>query len=406
MALFSFKQLGPGLLFAGAAIGVSHLVQSTGAGASYGFGLLWALLLIHLIKYPFFQIGPRYAAVTGKSLLDAYLKLGKGVLWFYFILNLLSMFTIQAAVTVVTASLASYIFGSTMSVLSWSILLTAICTVLLMVGKYQLLDKVMKIIVVTLTVSTIAAVAFAFFDTEKTVELTQILPTDTVGIAFLIAFMGWMPAPLDISIWHSLWSLEKAKEGNITEKSAIFDFNVGYAGTIIVGICFIGLGTLVMYNSGNTFSASGTGFAKQLIDMYTSSLGQWTFWIIGIAAFTTMFSTTLTTLDASPRAMAKTSELLSGKKFRYNYTVWLILLIVGTCSILAWLSSEMGTLIKIATILSFLAAPFYAYANYRAMTSPEIPESARPGKTMRVFSLMSIVLLIAFSIWYLLTLFP
>jgi len=283
-------------------------------------------------------------------------------------------------------------------------LLTAICTVLLMVGKYHLLDKVMKIIVVTLTVSTLAAVAFAFFDTEKTVELTQIFPTDTVGIAFLIAFMGWMPAPLDISIWHSLWSLEKAKEGIITEKSAIFDFNVGYAGTIIVGICFIGLGTLIMYHSGNTFSESGTGFAKQLIDMYTSSLGQWTFWIIGIAAFTTMFSTTLTTLDASPRAMAKTSELLTGKKIKYNYTLWLVLLIVGTCSILAWLSSEMGTLIKIATILSFLAAPFYAYANYRAMTSPEIPESARPGEMMRALYLVSIVLLIAFSIWSLLTL--
>jgi Mn2+/Fe2+ NRAMP family transporter len=262
----------------------------------------------------------------------------------------------------------------------------------------------MKIIVVTLTVSTLAAVAFAFFDTEKTVELTQIFPTDTVGIAFLIAFMGWMPAPLDISIWHSLWSLEKAKEGIITEKSAIFDFNVGYAGTIIVGICFIGLGTLIMYHSGNTFSESGTGFAKQLIDMYTSSLGQWTFWIIGIAAFTTMFSTTLTTLDASPRAMAKTSELLTGKKIKYNYTLWLVLLIVGTCSILAWLSSEMGTLIKIATILSFLAAPFYAYANYRAMTSPEIPESARPGEMMRALYLVSIVLLIAFSIWSLLTL--
>lgn len=221
MPQFSLKQLGPGLLFAGAAIGVSHLVQSTGAGASYGFGLLWALLLIHLIKYPFFQFGSRYAAATGKSLLDAYLHLGKSVLWFYFILNLLSMFTIQAAVTVVTASLASYIFGSTMSILSWSMLLTAICTVLLMVGKYQLLDKVMKIIVVTLTVSTLAAVAFAFFDTEKTVELTQILPTDTVGIAFLIAFMGWMPAPLDISIWHSLWSLERPKM-RLLRKSRLF----------------------------------------------------------------------------------------------------------------------------------------------------------------------------------------
>ena len=35
-----WKTLGPGLLMAGAAVGVSHLVQSTRAGAVYGFGLL------------------------------------------------------------------------------------------------------------------------------------------------------------------------------------------------------------------------------------------------------------------------------------------------------------------------------------------------------------------------------
>jgi Mn2+/Fe2+ NRAMP family transporter len=53
------KKLGPGLLFAGAAIGVSHLVQSTRAGADFGFGLLWALLLSNIFKYPFFFIWPK-----------------------------------------------------------------------------------------------------------------------------------------------------------------------------------------------------------------------------------------------------------------------------------------------------------------------------------------------------------
>ena len=71
------QTLGPGLLFAGAAIGVSHLVQSTRAGADFGFGLLWALLLVNLFKYPFFQYGPRYASATGESLIDGYKRLGK-----------------------------------------------------------------------------------------------------------------------------------------------------------------------------------------------------------------------------------------------------------------------------------------------------------------------------------------
>ena len=81
------KHFGPGLLFAGAAIGVSHLVQSTRAGADFGFGLIWALILIHIVKYPFFQFGPRYATATGESLIDGYRRLGKGVLIAYLIVT-------------------------------------------------------------------------------------------------------------------------------------------------------------------------------------------------------------------------------------------------------------------------------------------------------------------------------
>ena len=82
--MFNFlKKLGPGILFAGAAIGVSHLVQSTRAGADFGIGLIWALLLVNLFKFPFFQYGPRYANATGESLLDGYKKLGKNILSIY-----------------------------------------------------------------------------------------------------------------------------------------------------------------------------------------------------------------------------------------------------------------------------------------------------------------------------------
>jgi Mn2+/Fe2+ NRAMP family transporter len=109
----SLQSFGPGLLFAGAAVGVSHLVQSTRAGADFGFGLIWALFLVHLFKYPFFQFGPRYAAATGETLLDGYRKLGKPVLAIYYLLNFATMFTIQAAVTIVTAGLASQLFGIT-----------------------------------------------------------------------------------------------------------------------------------------------------------------------------------------------------------------------------------------------------------------------------------------------------
>lgn len=398
------KNLGPGLIFAGAAIGVSHLVQSTRAGADFGLGLLWALLVVNFFKYPFFQYGPRYAAATGESLLDGYNKLGKGILSVYFILNIATMFTIQAAVTIVTAGLASSLFGTFFSITTWSVIILAICICLLILGQYKLLDGLMKIIIIILSLSTIVAVTMALINTTSPMSFTQVLPKNSLEIGFLIAFMGWMPAPLDVSVWHSLWAIEKQKDLNdFTPKSALFDFNVGYIATLFLGIGFLLLGALVMFNSGEVFSHLAGQFASQLINMYTSNIGNWAFIIIGIAAFTTMFSTTLTTLDASPRVMVKTTSLLF-KKYTLNYTFWIAVLSIGTISIFIFFASEMGVLIKIATILSFITAPFYAIINYKLICSKHTPKDWQPSTKMDVLSVLGIIFLIGFSLWYLTTL--
>ena len=400
------KSLGPGLLFAGAAIGVSHLVQSTRAGADFGFGLLWALLLVNLFKYPFFQYGPRYATATGESLIDGYKRLGKGVFLIYYFLTFATMFTIQAAVTIVTAGLAANLFGFTTDITVWSIIITIICFATLLIGKYKLLDNLIKVIIVVLTLSTIIAVSVAVFNTGSSFEFTQVIPEGALEIGFLIAFLGWMPAPLDISAWHSLWAIEKQKDikDGFKTKQAIIDFNIGYVGTVFLAVCFLSLGALVMYQSGNEFSSSAGKFAQQIINLYTENLGSQTSIFIAIAAFTTMFSTTLTTLDASPRAMAKSTELLFNKTNRSTYLIWIIILAIGTILILTFFISNMITMIKIATILSFLTAPFYAIANFILISSKHTPKEWHPSMAMKILSYLGIIFLIGFSIWYLVNL--
>ena len=404
MSTSFIKKLGPGLLFAGAAIGVSHLVNSTKVGAEFGFGLLWVLLLVNLFKYPFFQFGPRYAAATGESLLDGYKKLSKGLLIAYFILSFATMFTIQTAVTIVTAGLASQLFGIELSMEIWSTIITLICLGILAMGRYSFLDKLMKVIIITLTISTIVAVAFAVSGGNESLTAGQIFPAEIGGITLLIVFMGWMPAPLDISIWHSLWAIEKRQETkDFTPKTALFDFNFGYIVTIILGVCFMALGAYVMFASGIEFSSKGGAFASQLIDLYTQNLGSGAYIIIAIAAFTTMFSTTLTTLDASPRAMAKTSQLLFGKYIKHSYIFWMLILVAGTVLILTQFLAKMSTLIYIATALSFITAPFYAISNYILITSKHTPKEWQPKLGLRILSWLGIIFLTGFSIWYLTT---
>ena len=405
MKNITLKSLGPGLLFAAAAVGVSHLVQSTRAGADFGFGLLWALLLANLFKYPFFQYGPRYAAATGNTLLDGYKKLGNGILVISYLISFITMFIIQAAVTIVTAGLAVNLFG-TFDMVTWSLLITGLSIIILLLGKYKLLDGMMKYVILLLTLCTIVAVSVALFKTEQTFNFQQIVPKGTVEITFLIAFLGWMPAPLDISIWQSIWLLEKEKTSHqkTTTKQAIFDFNVGYIGTIFLAVCFVILGALVMHNSGETFSNKGGVFAEQLIQLYTKNLGNFAYVFIAIAAFTTMFSTTITTLDASPRAMTKANDLLFQSTIKLPYWFWIFLLGIGTYIILRFFRDDMGLMVKIATILSFLTAPFYAILNFILIAGKHTPKEHHPSIFMKVLSFLGIVFLVGFSIWFLLNL--
>ncbi len=97
-----WKSFGPGLMWAAAAIGVSHLHQSTRADASAGFALAGIVLLAIILKYPFFEYGPRYAAATGESLVEGYWRIGNWALRLYFILTLFTSVIVVLAVVLFT----------------------------------------------------------------------------------------------------------------------------------------------------------------------------------------------------------------------------------------------------------------------------------------------------------------
>ena len=412
------SKLGPGLLYAGAAVGVSHLVQSTRAGGMFGFELILAIVIIHLIKYPFFEFGPRYTAATGENILHGYMKLGKWAVWAYLLMTLSTMFIIQATVTVVTAGLFAHIFeletlgGYEPQIIAAIIssLLLLICFTLLSSGHYVLLDKLMKVIILMLSVTTIGAVIALLFDNLGHYESGTIhfSLSEATHLLFLITLLGWMPAPLELSIWHSIWSQSKNEsDGRITSvKEAIFDFRVGFFGTAFLAICFLALGALVMYGSGKSFDSNAVKFAEQLLEMYQQALGDWAYPIVALAALTTMFSTTLTLLDAFPRSIGVSLELLFPQRINHRkngtiYLTWLVITIAGTLLILFFFLPSMAEMVKIATVVAFVAAPVLAILNTLAMFDKPIPQQYRPGKLMLLWCLLGLTVLIGCSASYL-----
>jgi Mn2+/Fe2+ NRAMP family transporter len=397
--LRKLKTLGPGLLYAGAAVGVSHIVQSTKAGAEYGYILIIGIILAHIFKYPFFELGPKYTQATKQNLLHGYAKIGKWALIIVAILTVATMFTIQAAVTIVTAGLAIKITHLNVSPQVMSAILLAICLSISAIGRFSVLDKLMKVIMITLSITTVIALvsSFAYQIPMADLKPGKIFDMFNSGhLIFLIAFLGWMPAPLDIAIWHSIWSEEKIKQSpDDKQPASLFDFRVGFWGTGILGICFLVLGANVIYGSGAELAAGGVAYAQQLIDIYVGSIGGWSYWIIAIAAFTTMFSTTLTCLDAMPRVLTKIGLILFEKGESNTATidssevqvarrenpkariVWLFVIATGALVLLQFFITDMAQMVNVATSFSFLTAPILALLGI-AIVKRQMPSNFWP----------------------------
>lgn len=405
------KTLGPGILFAGAAIGGSHLIQSTRAGANYGLDLLGLVLLINILKYPFFEFGHRYTASTGESILHGYMKLGKLAVIIFFILNIITAIVNAAAITLVTAGLTANLFGLQIPMTTISFMIVIITMLILFVGHYAMLDKVVKILIVVLALTTITTVIIAFGINNSDMVNSDVYNNElwnAAGIAFLLALMGWMPAPIEASVWPSLWCLERTKQTKHkpTMKEALIDFHIGYIGTTVMALFFVGLGAFVMYGTGETFSNNGVVFSSQLVSLYTKTIGNWSEIIISTIVFITMMSTMLTVFDAYPRTLAGSLEILSQKlKNMNNIIYWIsgtLMAIVGL-AIISFFASELKSLLDFATILSFLAAPIFAFINYKVVTANFMPEQDRPKLWLKVLSWVGIIFLVSFSIIFIIS---
>lgn len=415
------KVLGPGVLFASTAIGVSHLVQSTRAGADYGFSLLIFVILANLLKYPFFEYGSRYANATGTSIIDGYKKMGNWMLWLYVLITIGTMFFVTAAVTVVTGGFLENLLGLNNLFgfgLTSTLFTLLICTIILLIGKFSLLDKLIKLIGMVLLISTVTAFVLVIVkgpqgEGKLFVENLSLFgeAKDVATLAFLISLMGWMPTALDLSAWNSLWTVERIKETHYkpTLKETLFEFRFGYIISAVLALVFVTLGAFLLFNTNTILPENGAQFSHAVVKLYTNVIGSWSYIFIASSAFSIMFSTSITVLDGYGRSFKKCVELIIPEsKSEKSYSYAIITVVVGAFALIYYFLELSGnpkgfkTLIDLATVISFLVAPIIAIANFRLVSSKFIPKEYTPNLFLKVLSVLGIIFLIIFSVIYLL----
>lgn len=397
-----FKAMGPGILMASAAVGGSHIVSSTQAGAIYGWQLAIIVLLVNLFKYPFFRFGSQYTLQNNKSLIEGYKEKGKLYLWVFFIMNIFSAVVNTAAVGILAAAILYNIFpnGFGLSISQLTTALIIVTLAMLLIGGYRFLDGLSKWVMTALTLATTLAVIIALFKhREYAPDFTAPSPWQLTALPFIVSLMGWMPAPIEISAINSMWTVEKRKTAKVSLTDGIFDFNVGYIGTAVLAFIFLALGALIQFGSGQQVKSASAAYIAQFINMYESSFGAWSRLLIAFIAFLCIFGTTITVIDGYSRANNETMRLLFGRKeaSQKALNVWMVFTSIIGIIIVLLFAGDVATLMRFAMIASFLTTPVYAYLNYSLVNNKEHKLSV----WLNWLSIFGLIYLAGFAIFFL-----
>ncbi len=414
------RTIGPGLLFASSAIGTSHLVLSTRAGAHHGMIYLWIIIAALILKYPFYEFGPRYANATGFSLLKGYKDQGNWAVILFMMVIIISMFAVTGAIGAVSAGLLATMFGvSGISVPVLAGLIIGLSVLLLWFGGYRGLDSLIKVISLVLLIAVlIAFIAVLVNGPVAPLADFQATPIfEGAGLALLISLLGWMPAGMEASTMNSIWSVEKIKTTGYYPKlkESLFDFNLGYLFTLLLALMFLTIGAFTVYGTGVLLDGNATQFSNKLLNIFTQNLGSWSYYVIAIAAFGTIYGTLIAVLDAFPRCFVRGLRVLKYEDLENNdeqstflektYKVTVVIVGLGGFALFYFSAASMLQLLQYVTIISFVLSPIIAFLNLRAIQGAAVPESHRPSKGLMALSYLGLFALLAFVLYYLSSLF-
>ena len=392
-------RLGPGLLFAATAVGVSHLVQSTRAGAEFGLTLLVLILAACAIKYPAFRFGAEYAALTGRTVLSGYERQGRWLLALILVATFIEGVGVVPAVTLVTVGLGMNLLGTQVDPIVATVAIVFVASIVLLVGRYRVLENITRVFVALFAIMTVLATLAAIAGINPGQPLAAPFELNESNLFFSVSVAGWMPIGLGGAIFLSAWVIARGKASGqpVTPRVALFDFHVGFLTSLVLAFCFLLMGTIVLLGREVEMAGSSAVFAAQFVGIFTEVIGQWTELVVGVAAITVMLSTVLAVVDGFPRVYANVVTKLArgvgvpSEERLYQGFLWLQIVTSGV--VLYVLPRSFGAFIDFITAVGFLTAPVVAFMNHRIMFFGDIPPQRQPARWVRRWSVAGTTIL-------------
>jgi Mn2+/Fe2+ NRAMP family transporter len=353
------KVIGPGIIVAATGVGAGDLIAAAVSGATYGYALLWAAILGALLKYVLNEGVSRYQLISGQSLLHGWQqRLHPFVSW-YFIIYLFLWSFIVAGALMAACGLAAHAMIPELNVIEWGMIHSVLALVIVFVGKFKFVEKLMRFFIAMMFVVTILCAILLQPDIIKILKSMFIPTIPEHSVKFILGVIGGVGGSVTL-LSYGYWIKEKKWSGKKFLKRSRTDLGIAYILTAIFGVSIMIIAAGVKPEIMN-----GSKMVVGLADKLETVLGEWGKWIFLLGFWGAVFSSMVGVWQGIPYLFAdfnsqkKSANMIAIEKVENkSYNIFLLYLALPPM-VLLFLSKPVWLIILYALSASFFM-PFLA----------------------------------------------
>ena len=381
------KDVGPGVLIAAAFIGPGTVTLCTIAGASYGYSLLWALLLSIIATIVLQEMALRVGLITNKGLAEVIrvsIK-NKFINRFLILLILCSILIGNAtyeAGNITGASLGIMAIIGSEALNYTPLLIGFIAFIILYIGNYKVLERSLIFLVITMSVSFMITAIMTKPDLFSLLDGLFMPKINSESLLVVLGLIGTTVVPYNLFL-HS--SLVKEKWNDISKlKTARIE---SFISIIIGGIVSMAI-IIAAASVSNDNVKSVMDLAKGLEPLY----GKFAIYFLGIGLFASGITSSITAPLAAAY-VAKSCFGWSGSLKSFNFRiVWFFVLLIGV--IVSLLKLNPIEVIKFAQFSNSLLLPIVAILLFWLINNKTIFKNSYSYKLQNILVIVIILITI------------
>ena len=366
------SKIGPGALIAAAFIGPGTVTVCSIAGNSFGYSLLWAILTSLIIALILQEMSIRVGVISKKGLTELIKDETKNS----YLRNILLVLIFTAIIIGNTAYEAGNISGAILGMesltgnLSYnfrdfninilSLIIGSLAFLILFIGNYKLLEKILISIVVIMSFSFVISAILTKPDINEVIEGFIKLKTPQNSFLTILGLIGTTVVPYNIFLHSSLIKKKWKKTKDL--KIAKID--------LLIAIIMGGLISIsIMITSASIPSTSISNVADLALSL-APIYGSFSKFLISLG----MISAGITSAITAPLAASFVAcgcfgwkADLKSSKFR---SIWIIILIIGT--IISSTGIKLILIIQFAQVANAILLPVIIFILYYVMNDRKI----------------------------------